>query len=79
MPFYGTDLLFTAVCDTVVSTELKGVAVKVEEANIKKDAREETIQGGKLFGHIIKFITVFRYSYSDKITAAIKAQAKRKY
>ena len=47
--------------------------------NLIKDAREETIQGGKLFGHIIKFITVFRYSYSDKITAAIKAQAKRKY
>lgn len=69
---YGADMLFTAVCDANLSTDLKATANEVEKAEKDKDQRTETIAGGKLFGSLMKFSTTFTSDFSEKITAAIK-------
>ena len=74
---YGADMLFTAVCDLTLQTDLGDSADKVKAAEVAKDQRTETIMGGKLFGHIMKFSTSFRSDFSDKITAAIKANGTK--
>ena len=69
---YGADMLFTAVCDANLSTDLKATANEVQKAEKEKDQRTETIAGGKLFGSLMKFSTKFTSDFSEKITAAIK-------
>lgn len=75
---YGSDMLFSALCDANIRSELKESTQKITEAENKKNQKKETIQGGKLFGIMMKFSTSFHSDFSDKIDAAIKADKANK-
>ena len=73
---YGGDMLFTAICNVTLSTELTKVADKIQKAELSKNQARETIAGGRLFGELMKFSTTFESDFKDRITVAIKANKK---
>jgi hypothetical protein len=73
---YGANMLFDLVCDATVKTQMTTVAKAHEDAQAKKDKREETIQGGKIFGYLMSFSTNYRSEFHDTINKALEAQKK---
>jgi len=74
---YGADMLFDAVCNTTLSDNLKNIVKSRDDAKTTKNQKEEIIQGGKIFGSILKYSTDFRSTFHDTINDAIKAQATK--